>query len=557
MDTIHINIDQGKWFKIKEDKIKNVCDKANKKHEKPPIPPVLGWKIFPSRQIPNNFNYGHIYYYLLESVVLIGEDGQKKDTGLAHMTAKPLTKGEQYVKSGSVTNMMDTVTSNGHYYLKGKVDASMRNEQRIVHVTISSVSGAVLDASCTCPASALGRCNHVAALLLMLLKHCTEIGYDAQACTSKQCEWNQGMKTNKNPCKVTEAIYNTYKPKATKVIDFDPRSTDRQNISSEKKNAFFSDLKYESLQSGKSSMWESLLSYQYEDYTINDSRVATLKCQAWIFFGNIREASAAYNSDVYMIPGTESQSQSENWRSSRWFRITASTAKQANSLGQLLTTKPTPDLTQLKSFYTYIAHNVWNLNPLKTADMRYGLENEDSARQDYMIYIQRNNPEVNVIKTGFWVNKLWPELGCSPDGLVFDPVETNKYGLVEVKCLKLFRSVAPANLFKALADKKVTNQQIYNACFGRPQSETNTLELKSTHMYYFQIQLQLAITGLEWCDFVLWSAIGQPNVERIRRDEQLIKKMTGNLTALWHRVVAPEIFEMRVPRKLYPVILQE
>ena len=62
-------------------------------------------------------------------------------------------------------------------------------------------------------------------------------------------------------------------------------------------------------------------------------------------------------------------------------------------------------------------------------------------------------------------------------------------------------------------------------------------------------------TGLKWCDFVLWSPVGKPNVERIRRDDQLITNMMSNVTSLWIRVIAPEIFEMSVPRKLYPVIL--
>jgi hypothetical protein len=70
-----------------------------------------------------------------------------------------------------------------------------------------------------------------------------------------------------------------------------------------------------------------------------------------------------------------------------------------------------------------------------------------------------------------------------------------------------------------------------------------------------QYLFQLAITGLKWCDLVLWSPVGKPNVERIRRDDQLITNMMSNVTSLWIRVIAPEIFEMRVPRKLYPVIL--
>ena len=86
-------------------------------------------------------------------------------------------------------------------------------------------------------------------------------------------------------------------------------------------------------------------------------------------------------------------------------------------------------------------------------------------------------------------------------------------------------------------------------------SDNSTLELKTTHDYYYQIQFQLAITGLKWCDFALWSPVGKPNVERIRRDDQLITNMMSNVTSLWIRVIAPEIFEMRVPRKVYPVIL--
>ena len=136
--------------------------------------------------MPKNFNYGHIYHYLLESVVLLGEKGEKVNTDLSHMTTKPLTKGEQYVKSGSVTNIMDNKKQD-IYFLKAKVAASMRNESRSVHVTISNISGAILDASCTCPASTLGRCNHVAALLLQVNKHCLKDGHEPLACTSKPC----------------------------------------------------------------------------------------------------------------------------------------------------------------------------------------------------------------------------------------------------------------------------------------------------------------------------------------------------------------------------------
>lgn len=121
---IDLNVDGGEWYNIKDEQInKEIKDDK----VQPALAPITGWKPFPSVDIPQNANYGHIYHYLLESVVLIGEDGKSEDTDLSHMTSKPLTKGEQYVKSGSVTNIMDAVNK-GNYYVKASVAASMKKE---------------------------------------------------------------------------------------------------------------------------------------------------------------------------------------------------------------------------------------------------------------------------------------------------------------------------------------------------------------------------------------------------------------------------------------------
>lgn len=549
-NDIDINIDDGKWFTSKL---------SNEKSSTSPdietvIPPVLGWKPFPSRTVPSNFNYGHIYHYLLESVKLLGEDGSYEDTDLSHMTSKPLTKGEQYVKSGNVHSLMDTIkTGTGHYFLKGKVDASMRKEQRNVHVTISNLSGAILDASCTCPASSLGRCNHVAALLLFLDKHCKENGHEPVTCTGKQCKWNQGQK-RKNPSKINDTNYSLYKEKAANLSDFDPRPKDHRQVTDEAINSFASNLKYHSILTGKSSMWSSLLTIKYHDFELDEKRKCELQELAMMFFTNIKSECNQFGTDVFMVPDTIEQSQSSKWSSSRWFRITASTAKQANSLGSFLSEPPFAESTYRK-LYNFASCHVWNLHPFSTSDTLYGLENEDQARIDYLAHKNTDNPGLKVIKTGFWVNKLWPELGCSPDGIVYDPTEAEMYGLLEIKCPKLLKRIAPKEIFQSLENKELSNSDLYSACFGRPTMANKDLELKTTHSYYFQIQFQLAITGLKWCDFVLWSPVGQPNIERIRRDEQLIVSMIGNVTTLWMKVIAPEFFEMRVPRKLFPFIV--
>ena len=79
-----ITVDCGKWYNLKVAD-NTISDQA----------PILGWNPFPSRPVPSNLNYGHVYHYLLESVVLIGEERKVEDTALAHMTSKPL-KGEYY-----------------------------------------------------------------------------------------------------------------------------------------------------------------------------------------------------------------------------------------------------------------------------------------------------------------------------------------------------------------------------------------------------------------------------------------------------------------------------
>ena len=81
--------------------------------------------------------------------------------------------------------------------------------------------------------------------------------------------------------------------------------------------------------------------------------------------------------------------------------------------------------------------------------------------------------------------------------------------------------------------------------------------LRRTHAYYYQCQHILLVTGRKFCVVILHAANGPDSVERIAQDEPIIAKISEFLTAFWMRVVAPEIFEMRVPRDLLPFILPQ
>uniref|UniRef100_A0A3B1IFD2 YqaJ viral recombinase domain-containing protein n=1 Tax=Astyanax mexicanus TaxID=7994 RepID=A0A3B1IFD2_ASTMX len=111
----------------------------------------------------------------------------------------------------------------------------------------------------------------------------------------------------------------------------------------------------------------------------------------------------------------------------------------------------------------------------QTAAMRRGIAMEPAALQEYS---QTRN--VNIYPCGFVVHPDSPWMGSSPGGLVYDPTGNPLYGLVEVKC--------------PIVDCSYLERKL------------GTLQLKCNHYYYWQIHWQLLITGMDWCDFVFFSA---------------------------------------------------
>ena len=101
---------------------------------------------------------------------------------------------------------------------------------------------------------------------------------------------------------------------------------------------------------------------------------------------------------------------------------------------------------------------------------------------------------------------------------------------------------------QSLVPKDVINRQCFKITDG-------TLELKHGHDYYYQIQQQLLVTERKYCDFVLFAENGPVSIEQIFRDKFVIADIVKFLTSFWIRMIAPEIFEMRVPRNLHPLIL--
>ncbi|KAK7929055.1 hypothetical protein WMY93_005450 [Mugilogobius chulae] len=130
-----------------------------------------------------------------------------------------------------------------------------------------------------------------------------------------------------------------------------------------------------------------------------------------------------------------------------------------------------------------------------TPAMKRGLALEPVAVAEYC-----RVKNTNYWPCGFVIHPDAPWLGTSPDGVVFDPLESPPFGLLEIKC---------------------PNVKSYVDCaFLKMQG--GVLKVKQSHVYYWQVQGQLLLTGLDWCDFVVL-AEDDLLVQRIYKDAEVAK----------------------------------
>ena len=159
--------------------------------------------------------------------------------------------------------------------------------------------------------------------------------------------------------------------------------------------------------------------------------------------------------------------------------------------------------------------------------------------------MKNGGKHANVTQTGLWVNPMFPELSCSPDGLVCISNDVDSCeGLVEVKCPFTLKG-ADIHQFEQILSKK----QRGPFCL---HFRDKILQLKRSHAYYYQIQTQLGVMNRKWCDLIVWSA-KSAFVERIYADKTLFDEIKETLIQFHHNYLCTELFEMRIPRNLKPL----
>ena len=204
---------------------------------------------------------------------------------------------------------------------------------------------------------------------------------------------------------------------------------------------------------------------------------------------------------------TVRQSLEPEWMVQRSMRLTAS------NFGKVVKRKRPPTEPFLRDIFV-------PKDLSKVSSIRHGRQQELIARSLYSRKMQKKCKQFIVYDAGLVVNPSFPYLGASPDGKVYDPTEKDPFGLLEMKNPYTWRNSTmeeacqDPNFFLHMVDSK-------------PK-----LKEDDKSGYYAQVQGQLAVTGLPWCDFVVHlSGSHNLNVERIyfnQRywEENLFPKLT-------------------------------
>ena len=168
------------------------------------------------------------------------------------------------------------------------------------------------------------------------------------------------------------------------------------------------------------------------------------------------------------------QFKSKIWFKYRSGRITASKMKSVCH-----TNAANPSQSLIKSIcypQAFVFHS-------KQTD--WGCRHERSARNRYEAKMKESHTSFNVCDSGLIINPQWPFIGATPDGTV--SCTCCGKGVVEIKCPYCQRG---QSIEVATDDKKF--------CLNKDLD--GKIYLDHTHTYYYQIQTQLFVADVDYCD---------------------------------------------------------
>ena len=234
---------------------------------------------------------------------------------------------------------------------------------------------------------------------------------------------------------------------------------------------------------------------------------------------------------------TREQADSKLWHALRNGRLTSS------RFGEILHRRQTTDSRRLvKDIMGYRKANVSSQVP---PQIRWGRDNEPLARKCYLESWRTVGEDIVFESAGLSLLQEKSYLGASSDGkLICKSVDTCCVGCLEIKCPYSIEG----SLTISLTPDEIAEQ--YGRKFFMQRGEDGVLHLPTNHPYYAQIQGEMAILNVEWCDFVVYSK-GTVIVDRIINDFGYWTLLSETLDNFYVQNVVPEILSGSIFKQEY------
>ena len=397
-------------------------------------------------------------------------------------------------------------------------------------------SGNVLVAHCNCIAELGESCSHIGAVLFYIA-YATGIR-DSKTCTEEKAYWllpGYHAVEYKEVCDIDFSTAKALKKNLdTKVVN----CTNIENAPATKKscfekyatptsnelNSFFNNFK----KCGKKAAILSIVPGYCNEYTpqlltksypkslldLYDSKLACLNYKELIDYCQKVNIAVTTEQRSNVEVATRKQHLSKNWFHFRTGRITASKIYRVCH-----TTVTHPSVSLIKEI-CYLERFKF-----KSQATKWGCDHESVALKNYCNLMEELHENFSANECGFLFHRTVRYIGASPDVLVSCNCCGNGY--LEIKCPFEFRENF---VFEILGcDDSYLEGDVKNG-----------IKLKTTHMYYYQIQCQLNVTSRKYCDFYVRTEKDH-HYERVFPDTEFWIKNKNTCESFFRICLLPEL----------------
>ena len=165
----------------------------------------------------------------------------------------------------------------------------------------------------------------------------------------------------------------------------------------------------------------------------------------------------------------------------------------------------------------------------------WGTSHETVARMDYVTVMHRLGHQVVVKESGLTLLADKSYLGASSDGRVYDPNCSLPSGVLEIKCPYSIDGTS-------ITTERVSDiARTHGSKFFLEFTNDGQLTLKKSSRHYCQVQGEMAIMKVRWCDFVVWTTADM-HIERIYFNQNFWEdSLLPKLESFYVNSVVPEI----------------